>query len=293
MRIVTRPDMSRRTTLRLGGVALSEILVENDRDWEGIGSFLDKEGGRLFVLGKGSNILADAGEIPVHLLRYGGSSGIEMVHNASGRVHLRVGAETKLPRLVARSARLGCSGLEGLAGIPGTVGGAVAMNAGSFGCEMGRVLERVECWSPKGGLRWLERRDFRTDYRAFEPNIDEETWCVVRAELALPGKDAASVTAAMRRCLRQKKASQPVRAWTCGCVFKNPRPDKPAGMLLEQSGLKGKALGGMSWSELHANFLVNLGDGSSEAAWELIHLARERVRERTGYRLELEVKRLH
>jgi UDP-N-acetylmuramate dehydrogenase len=268
-------------------------MVEQDRDWEAVASFLANEGGRLFVLGRGSNILADGGEIPVHLLRYVGSSRIEVIQETSDLARLRVGAETRLQRLVAGAARLGCSGLEGLAGIPGTVGGAIAMNAGSFGCEMGRLLERVQCWSPDRGLRWLEPGQFRTGYRAFEPDIDESAWCVVRGELALPRQDGASVTAAMRSCLRQKKASQPVQAWTCGCVFKNPRPDKPAGMLLEQSGLKGKELGGMCWSELHANFLVNLGGGSSEAAWELIRLAQERVRERAGFRLELEVKRLY
>ena len=292
MRILARPDLSRRTTLRLGGSALSEIVVEQGRDWERVSSFVDREGGRLFVLGRGSNILADSGEIPVHLLRYAGLRGIRIVEEGKDALSLRVGAQAKLSGLVSRSARLGLSGLEGLVGIPGTVGGAVAMNAGSFGCEIGLVLDRVECWSPGQGVVWLERGDFRTEYRRFRPEPEQDLWCVLSAEIRLVRKDAASVTAEMRRCLRRKKASQPISAWTCGCVFKNPQPDRPAGMLLEQCGLKGKELGGMAWSERHANFLVNLGSGSCEAAWELIHLARERVREKTGFCLELEVKRL-
>ena len=120
---------------------------------------------------------------------------------------------------------------------------------------------------------------------------DHPDWflvCAVTLELAKGDRDA--IRGRMRDFYSRKQQSQPVAAWSAGCVFKNPAADAPAGRLLEEAGLRGARLGGMVFSPMHANFLVNEGDGTFEQAWELIETAREKVRGRSGYDLELEVR---
>jgi len=184
---------------------------------------------------------------------------------------------------------LGLSGLEGLAGIPGTVGGAVAMNAGSYGRETAEVLSRVRLWDAAGGLRWIGPAQWKAQYRGFVPTGCVAPWLVLEAELVLTVATPEVVRAAIDANLAKKKATQPVSAATCGCVFKNPE-GASAGKMLDELGFRGRSLGGVCFSAMHANFLVNEGNGTAKAALELIAMAREAVLGRFGVELELEVK---
>jgi UDP-N-acetylmuramate dehydrogenase len=194
-----------------------------------------------------------------------------------------------LPKLVNWATKLGLSGLEGLAGIPGTVGGAVAMNAGSYGRETADLLARVRIWDAAGGLRWIGPAQWTAGYRGFAPQGCEALWLVLEAELTLKTATSESVRSAVDANLARKKATQPVNTATCGCVFKNPEGGS-AGKMLDELGFRGKGLGGMCFSAMHANFLVNEGRGTAKAALELIAKAREAVLGRFGVALELEVK---
>ncbi|BBD08542.1 UDP-N-acetylmuramate dehydrogenase [Desulfovibrio ferrophilus] len=289
LKVLPGPLMSERTTLKLGGPALAEVHIGHERDLDELPAVLEKAGGRPMVLGWGSNILASDDTLPIVLLRVPEGGGPRIVHETGERVTVQADAGMRLPRLLTWCAKQGLSGLEGLVGIPGSVGGAVAMNAGSFGCEMAEVLSRVLLFSPCCGLRWVGREDVRMDYRFFAPRTYDDYFIVMGVELDVIRAEKPLVDEVMARHMTTKKASQPISAASAGCVFKNPEGDA-AGRLLEQAGFRGKGLGGMIFSEIHANFLVNAGGGTSEQAFELIASARDEVTRRFGVGLELEVK---
>ena len=284
------PLLGERTTLRLGGRAQAEIIAESGKDLDGLPKILEKLGARPLVLGRGSNILARDGDLPVALLRPPKGRPPRVVLERKGVVRVRAGAGLSLQRLLGRLRTWGLSGLEGLTGIPGSVGGAVAMNAGAYACETGQVLARVLVYGPKTGIAWLERDDVRVGYRFFAPKREEEYFMVLAAEFDLKKHAPDWVKNRMAEVYAKKKKTQPLRAASAGCVFKNPEAGPPAGKLLEEAGFKGKRLGAMAFSGVHANFLVNLGGGKSAEAFELIEAAGEKVASLFGQKLELEVR---
>ena len=185
----------------------------------------------------------------------------------------------------------GLSGLEGMAGVPGDVGGAVAGNAGAHGMDMGTVLRSVDVFSPDRGFRTLGREDVRCEYRFFGLRDGGKPWFAISSiVLALRPAEPEAIRTALRDNIERKLRVQPVRSWSAGCVFKNPPEGTSAGKLLEEAGFRGKRLGGMCFSEIHANFLVNEGKGSADAALELIRSAQSAVWERFGIQLQTEVK---
>jgi len=288
VKIVDRPSFSQRTTLGLGGVGLAELQVGNDRDWDDVLEFVDREGTETFVLGKGSNILAADGQLPLVLIRVDREEP-RILSQAGDRTVIGVGAGFSLPGLLGWLAGKGLSGLEPLTGIPGSVGGGVAMNAGSYGQTLGEVLQRVQIMNRRQGVTWLDKGDVSLGYRHFAPGLDEGFWLITRVDMELTAERPEKIRSRMRSWYQTKKAAQPVTARTCGCVFKNPSFDLPAGLALERCGLKGRRAGQVGFSERHANFLVNYGQGRSRDAFELLDLARDKVKDRFGVQLELEV----
>lgn len=303
MLITHAPSLAELTTLCVGGKAVALVRLESERDMDALPATLEKLGGRPVVLGRGSNILAHDGKLPVCLVHPALNDEPhavgELASEGKGqpvRVLVRVGAGVGLQRLLGWCARAGLGGLEGMTGIPGHVGGAVAMNAGSYDCEIGQYLHGVDAFSPCAGLRWYNREEVEAAYRHFTiPAVS--TWFVMcSVVLALsssmpPGGAALRLREAMRLTAVRKKATQPVQAASAGCIFKNPE-GLSAGRLLDEAGCKGMAKGGMAFSTLHANFLVNNGGGTATEALALIHTAREQVRARCGVNLDLEVREL-
>jgi UDP-N-acetylmuramate dehydrogenase len=284
------PRLADRTTLRLGGRALAEIVFTRPEEAAGLGDVLAGLGGAPFVLGGGSNVLAADGELPLVVVSPRVTGEPVVLHERpQGKIRVRVGAGVKLQRLVAWLATQGLAGLGGLIGVPGTVGGAVAGNAGSYGDAMGDVLARVLLWSPGTGLAWIGREGFAAAYRRFAVTGVEGFFVVLAAEIDCEVEEPTAIRGAMVAHLRQKRASQPITAATAGSLFKNP-PGEAAWRLLEAAGFRGKRVGGMGFSEMHANFMVNYGGGTCSEAFALIDAAREAVRERSGHELELEVR---
>ncbi|MES9996076.1 UDP-N-acetylmuramate dehydrogenase [Desulfovibrio aminophilus] len=282
-----KPLLRELTTLGLGGTALAEAVVRAESDLDELAGFFARSGGRPFVLGGGSNILALDGDTDLVLVSVRNAD-LPEAQAGSGATLVHAGAGLPLPRLLKFCEETGLSGLEPLAGIPGRVGGAVAMNAGSYGAEIKDLLTRVRLWTPERGLFWVEARDCVFGYRHFEAPSGIGRNLVWEAEFRLTSADPAAVRAKAREIHERKKATQPVNARSAGCVFKNP-PGKSAGMLLDQAGFKDRRVGNMAFSELHANFLVNLGGGRSAEALELLDTARATVLDRFGERLETEV----
>ncbi|QJT08857.1 UDP-N-acetylmuramate dehydrogenase [Oceanidesulfovibrio marinus] len=289
--IIESPSLAELTTLRLGGNAVALVRASGSGDLDALPETLEKLGGTIHVLGRGSNILAKDGAIAATLVQFDEAEpAMTMEHEAKDTAVVHVSASLSLPALVRKLVAAGLSGLEGLLGVPGSVGGAVAMNAGAFGCEIGTVLEAVQIFSPERGLEWLDRDGFATAYRAFTLTRPVSWMVVTAARLRLPKTGAEATKAAADEAIAKKKAAQPLSAWSAGCVYKNPALGVAAGWLLDEAGFRGKTLGGVGFSEKHANFLVNYGKGTSTEAFELLAMAEEAVAERSGYTLVKEVR---
>ncbi len=195
-----------------------------------------------------------------------------------------------LPPLAWRAAKQGWTGLEWAVGIPGTVGGAVVMNAGAHGGCMAERLIEVQVLTPEGRIEVLQSGDLGYSYRTSLLQGDQRL--VLQAKLQLqPGANAAQVQATTQGHLTHRLATQPYHLPSCGSVFRNPS-SQAAGWLIEQTGLKGYRLGGAQVAERHANFILNLGEATASDIFNLIRLIQERVAERWSLLLKPEVKML-
>jgi UDP-N-acetylmuramate dehydrogenase len=237
----------------------------------------------LFWLGLGSNLL----------VRDGGIRGVVVcTKNRLKAMHAvavgRIYAEAGVPCAhVARfCAEMGLIGAEFLAGIPGTLGGALAMNAGAFGGETWALVDKVLTVDRYGGIRERVGDDYQIGYRSVEGPVGE--WFLA-AQLRLVPGDAGQSREQIKALLAKRSASQPVNLPSCGSVFRNP-PGDYAARLIEASGLKGHRIGGACVSEKHANFIVNLGGASAADIERLIDRVREQVQLRHGVCLVTEVR---
>jgi len=179
-------------------------------------------------------------------------------------------------------------GAEFLAGIPGTFGGALAMNAGCYGSETWEVVEKVMTLGRDGELKWRARADFEIGYRHVKPCFFSEEWFVA-AQVRLPRGDGQRSRARIKEFLQRRIATQPLEMPNAGSVFRNP-PGDYAARLIESCGLKGLRVGGAMVSPKHANFIVNAGQASAADIEAVIDRVRETVRQRTGVELEREVR---
>jgi UDP-N-acetylmuramate dehydrogenase len=193
------------------------------------------------------------------------------------------------PKVARFAAKHDLAGAEFLAGIPGTVGGALAMNAGCYGGETWNIVARVQTVDRAGALHVRTPAEFEIGYRHLQPRTPREEWFVA-AWFRLPAGDGAASQARIKEFLGKRIASQPLQLPNAGSVFRNP-PGDHAARLIEACGLKGFARGGARVSEKHANFIVNPDGQASAADIEfLINAVREKVRERTGTQLVPEVR---
>ncbi|MDQ7832556.1 MAG: FAD-binding protein [Desulfovibrionaceae bacterium] len=288
--ILDGPLLARRTTLGLGGKTLAEIRAASVADLDGLSDALARVGARPLALGGGSNILAADRELDLAVVSLARGGDPERAPGAAaGRVRVAVWGGLPLGRLEVWCRRRGLAGLSGMVGIPGTVGGAVAGNAGSYGRDMAGVLAGVWAWTPDAGVEFFGPDRFTAGYRRFSLVGVAGFFMIARVLLDFESAAEAAVREEAGLALKKKKAAQPIAAATAGCVFKNPE-GQSAGRLLDLAGFRGRGLGGMEFSAMHANFLVNRGGGTSQAAFELIDAAREAVSSRFGHELELEVR---
>lgn len=303
MQIVSSPSFSELTTLRLGGRGLALVSLQALAELEQVARFAEREGGAVLPLGRGSNLLAVDGELPLVPVRWQPALPDRLTpeQQSDGTLILNVSANLPLPRLVARTAALGFAELAGLAGIPGEVGGAMAMNAGSHGAEFARIVRRCTVFTPEHGLLRLENgTGFTPAYRQTIFHVVASWMLILEVELQFCKSDQRSASVSenllgrVGEYIRNKAAVQPVRSHSAGCVFKNPDPEasggRSAGKLLEEAGFRGINLGGVGFSVMHANFLVNHGGGTATQALELLDKARTTVARLSGVSLEPEVR---
>ncbi|WP_439597384.1 UDP-N-acetylmuramate dehydrogenase [Falsiroseomonas sp.] len=238
----------------------------------------------LTVVGAASNLIIRDGGVRGVVLRLAGRGFGEVVVEADG---IMAGAAALDAVVAEHAAAAGLAGLEFLCGIPGSIGGAVAMNAGAYGREVGDALDWAEVATPQGLLR-LSAAELHFAYRrATLP----ARGVVVRARFRAQPGDAAAIAAEMTKIRTAREASQPVRARTGGSTFKNP-PGQKAWALVDAAGCRGLVRGGAQVSELHANFLLNTGGATAADLEGLGEEVRARVLATSGIDLEWEIKRI-
>ncbi len=270
------------TSWRVGGPA---DRCYRPADLEDLQSFLASlpEDEPIEWIGLGSNLLVrDGGVRGTVILPFGGLDTLEVTGNNS----VRAGAGVACNKVARFAAKAGLTGGEFLAGIPGTMGGALAMNAGAFGGETWPLVARVETLDRHGELHLRDRSDFEVSYRSVTGLRDE--W-FVSAELQLEPGDAQAALDNIKGLLEKRSATQPTGVPSCGSVFRNP-PDDFAARLIEVCGLKGERIGNAEVSGKHANFIINIGDARAEDIEALIRYVKERVAQEQGIELEPEVR---
>lgn len=273
--------MGRYTSWRVGGPADRLYLP---RDQEDLRQFLAHwRQGPVTWVGMGSNLLVRAGGIRgTVVIMAGALNDMQQVD----QVTVRAGAGVSCAKLARFCANAGLAGAEFLAGVPGTLGGALAMNAGAHGGETWPLVKKVELLDADGNLQERVPADFQIGYRSVQGMADA---CFVAAELSLRPEDPAIVNRRIRDWLARRAETQPLDMPSCGSVFRNP-PGDHAARLIETCGLKGRRIGGAQISEKHANFIVNTGTASPADIEMLIHEVGEIVEQRTGIRLHPEVR---
>lgn len=275
--------LKERSSMRLGGRCAAWCPVGDVAGLEGLCGFLEKYSLPWKIAGRGSNLLFPDENIGVVFIELTGAFR-EMVF--SGGL-LRCGSGAGLSALISWGVKNGYSGFEGLIGIPGSVGGAVVMNA-SYKKAISDLIESVLVMCPGGGILKKEHKDLRFGYRTSSLGKKD---IVLRADLRpLPGR-SDKVKDRAKIFFGEKKRKQPLGERTLGCVFKNPPGDLPeAGMLIERCGMKGFREGGAMISEKHANFIVNRSCATSADVKKLIGKIKREVMSRFSIALETEIE---
>ena len=276
--------LARFTSLRVGGPADALVTPESRSDLARLLAICARHRLPHLVLGAGFNTLALDGGVEGVVIQLGRLRGLDQRPGGL----LRAEAGVSHNQLVKFCIRHGFSGLEFGAGIPGTIGGWVAMNAGIPSREVKDVVREVEVMAPSGSrLRHLERGALRFVYRGLRGLAPGSV--ILSALFALSFATPALVKAEVDRLLARRSQTQPLDVPSCGSVFKNP-PGDYAGRLIEQAGLKGYRVGGAQISPLHANFIANLGGATAADVLALMHEAQARVLAQSGRRLVPEVR---
>ena len=274
------------TTLRIGGNADWLVTPDGLSELQSLLAVFGEQEIPWYLLGRGSNLLiADSGVRGVVIHLGPAWSRIEAKDLGDNRWLLEIEAGFPLPQLVGYGIKHHLSGLEFLAGIPGSLGGAWAMNAGSYGKEIKNITEYLMVCLPQGQMKKMRREDLTFKYRGLERMPGT---IILGGGIILSSGDPVAIRKETRDLWNRRRKTQPLGLPSCGSVFKNPAGDF-AGRLIEEAGLKGLQKGGIEVSRVHANFIVNRGQGRAKEFLRLMRLIRKRVFQRTGILLEPEV----
>ncbi len=282
--VLADEPMARHTTYRIGGPASIFVTCDSLHDLKVAVETLRAEEVPCVVLGKGSNVLvSDEGYAGAVLVL-----GTEFKRHELTEGHLRAGTATVLSALVQEAFSKGLSGLEFAVGIPGTLGGALAMNAGTRNEWIGESVERLVLYVPEEGLVELRGHEIEWGYRSSDVT---RRGIAVECDLRVADGDKEAIRRRMDASFARRKRSQPVGVPSAGSVFRNPEGDS-AGRLIEEVGLKGARRGGARVSAVHANFIVNEGGATARDVWSLVQEVRTAVRDVYGIQLQTEIKLL-
>ena len=296
MFICQNDPMCKHTSFKVGGPARYFAKAENAEDLKAAIKLAREKGLPYFVLGNGTNLLvSDNGYDGVVITLAGDFSAIEDLGNGA----FKVGAAVPLGRFARTTLKQGFAGIHKLAGIPGTLGGAIYMNAGAYGQEIGSCCTMVTALDESGNVHEIPANDCGFGYR--QSIFQKNKAIILSATFQLPaasaeGKTVADLEAELAECMAKRKASQPLNMPNAGSTFK--RLDKGAadtptqiapGYYIEQAGLKGQRIGGAEVSTLHANFIVNVGGATACDIKTLSEYVQQKVAEKFGIQLKREI----
>ncbi len=278
--------MAKYSTFKVGGPAEAVLVAENEEALVRVVRWLRENDITWQIIGKGSNILAPDEGLPGVVITLGGElARFSETNRTQDRVTIRAGAGATLARLVNHTTTSGLSGLEFAVGIPGSVGGALIMNAGAWGAEIGPLVESLTYLAANGERVTVKRQDLRFSYRRWD---HPGQVVILGAELVLAVGIKEEIITRARGYAEERRRRQPQHAASAGSFFKNPE-GTAAGKLIEEAGFKGYAIGGAMVSREHANFIVNTGSATARDILDLKEKIQASVYKKFGITLEPEV----
>jgi UDP-N-acetylmuramate dehydrogenase len=278
--------MDRHTSIGVGGLADALVFPESVAALGRLVSFLRTETIPVFFVGNGTNLIVRDGGFRGVIVSTKNLRSVHIEERGKDRAAILAEAGASLAEVVACTAKEALAGMEFCAGIPGSVGGGIRMNAGAYGSELKDVIETVSLLNGEGNVKSCERQSLHFEYR----NLTlPEGACVVGGTFILARGNREAVEGRIREILRTRTGKHPLEYRNAGSVFKNPK-GSPAGKIIEEAGLKGARIGGAQVSEKHGNFIVNLGNATAKDICSLIETVQQKILAKEGIGLEPEVK---
>jgi len=280
--VAINEPLSKHTTYGIGGPAEIMVFPENKTDLIQIIRTARKMNQPVSILGSGSNILISDNGIKGVVISL--KNTLKLIEIENQKLYAECGS--MLGRIVKQAVKHNLIGLENLNGVPGTLGGALVMNAGAWGGEISENLVQVELIDEDGKLRYLQKNEINFSYRQSSFNKKD---ILLSAEFLLKKADKEIINKNFVEAQTGRKSTQPLNKRSAGSLFKNPKGHS-AGKLIDEAGLKGFSIGQAKISDKHANFFINEGNASSKDMLQLIKKAHQTVKEKFNINLELEVK---
>jgi UDP-N-acetylmuramate dehydrogenase len=283
--VVSGASMKRYTSMKVGGCVPYLFYPEDEDDVAAAMRWLRDNGMPFRILGNGTNVVVADEGMAIGVIRVTRINHLRFTEY-SGDCLVEASAGLPLGRLIAECCRRGLSGLEKLYGIPGTVGGAIKMNAGSFSVSVSDCLKAVRLANRNGDIYPLEKKDMEFGYRTSSVGAGQ---CILTATFEMMREDPERIKAEMDHVWHERLAKHPMDLPSAGSIFKN-RNGNAAWREIDRAGLRGLRIGGACVSEKHSNFIVNAGNATASDVRQLIEAVKKGVRETTGAALEEEVE---
>lgn len=280
-KVIENPLMKDYTTYKVGGKVICLVIPEDEKCLIKLLGYLKEYSIKYKILGNGSNVIFNDSGFDGVIIKLTNFNNLKIIHN-----RIIVGAGYMLNKLALRVSRLGLTGLEFATGIPGTVGGAVYMNAGAYKTDMGYIITSIKVITPELEIKTMYNKELDFHYRTSFLQKNQDYICI-EATMSLVKGNSDDIMEIIEERKKRRIETQPLEYPSAGSVFRNPEGDF-AGRLIEEIGYKGKSIGGAKVSEKHANFIVNNGNATGEEIKKLINEIKEKVKEK--YNIELKVE---
>lgn len=280
-KVIENALMKNYTTYKVGGKVICIVIPDDEKCLINLLKYIKENSIKYKIIGNGSNVIFNDKGFNGVIIKLDNFNNLKIINNK-----IIVGAGYMLNKLALRVSRLGFTGMEFATGIPGTVGGAVYMNAGAYKTDMGYILTSVKVLTPELKIKTMYNKELDFHYRTsfFQKNKD---YICLEATISLVKGDPDEIMELIEERKKRRVETQPLEYPSAGSVFRNPEGDF-AGRIIEEIGYKGKCIGGAKVSEKHANFIINNGDATGEEIKELINEIKEIVNEK--YNIELKVE---
>jgi len=280
-KVVENAYMKDYTTYKVGGKVTCIAIPEDEKCLIKLLSYIKENNIKYKIIGNGSNVIFNDKGYDGVIIKLDNFNSLKILNNK-----IIVGAGYMFNKLALRVSRLGLTGLEFATGIPGTVGGAVYMNAGAYKTDIGYILTSIKVITPDLKIKTMYNKDLDFHYRTSFLQKNKDYICI-EATLTLAKGDSDEIMELIEERKKRRIESQPLEYPSAGSVFRNPEGDF-AGRLVEELGYKGKTIGGAKVSEKHANFIINNGNATGEEIKELINEIKDKVKEK--YNIDLKVE---